>query len=60
MAWEDGIIYFADTGRSTLTAYQADAAGVPVKGPGGEGLKGRVVATIPEEDGRQPILCMAL
>ncbi|KAK9805523.1 hypothetical protein WJX72_003241 [[Myrmecia] bisecta] len=52
MAWDTqrSLMYFVDTGLSTITAYKTDGEGVPVRNSDGK-HDSRVVVTIPKEEG---------
>lgn len=55
-------MYHADTSHRTITAYQTDSSGVPLRNSTGN-LEGKVILRVPESDGesRPPRkLCLLL
>lgn len=51
LAWDQASFYHADTAHRTITEYQADPAGVPLRPIPGQSIRGRVVLRVPESDG---------
>jgi sugar lactone lactonase YvrE len=54
LAWEQSRLYHADTYHKTITAYETDERGVPVRGTPGKPVEGKVVIRVPDSHGEGP------
>ena len=52
LAWDDSHMYHADTHARTITAYEIDADGVPMRHNPDRPVQGKVVVRVADSDGQ--------
>jgi len=56
LAWDESHMYHADTYHKTITAYETDARGVPLRGDPSKAVEGEVVVRVPHAHGSFSVL----